>query len=158
MIRNHLWRGEWIGDSELEARVDRLESELNATLLRRPLACVLLDACESLRSGLRNDAELRSYLFPDPVDAGTVEELIAFLERDQLNRKLLRELGTRQPEEIRLVQENVFEGWAPLGFLVHVAPSNVPTVGALSVIEGLLSGNGVISSLSVSLRSSSDAM
>jgi phenylacetate-coenzyme A ligase PaaK-like adenylate-forming protein len=40
-----------------------------------------------------------------------------------------------------MFRDSIFEAWAPLGLLVHVAPSNAPTAAPLSVIEGLLSGN-----------------
>lgn len=55
----------------------------------------------------------------------------------------MRELGSGDPFDLVRIdyREKIYEAWAPLGFLVHVAPTNAFTVGALSVIEGLLAGN-----------------
>src|SRR5690606_17605218 len=60
-----------------------------------------------------------------------------------LKAKLKRELGEEDPFSLRRVdfKTTAFEGWAPLGLLVHVTPANAWTVGFLSVIEGLLAGN-----------------
>ena len=72
-----------------------------------------------------------------------MEGIKEFLKPALLKKKLARELGTENPfalERADFTQE-VFEGWAPLGVLVHVTPANAWTVGFLSVIEGLLAGN-----------------
>jgi phenylacetate-coenzyme A ligase PaaK-like adenylate-forming protein len=57
--------------------------------------------------------------------------------------KLKRELGSQTPFVSQRLDffNSVFEAWAPLGLVVHIAPTNAFTVGVLSVVEGLLTGN-----------------
>ncbi len=72
-----------------------------------------------------------------------IAESAAFLERAHLERKLRRELGSTRPflPARQQYEDSIFEAWAPLGLLVHVAPSNAAAAAPLSVVEGLLSGN-----------------
>lgn len=64
-----------------------------------------------------------------------------FLKTENLETKLVRELGGINPFALKRIQKGVEEAWAPLGLLVHVTPSNAWTVPFLSGVEGLLSGN-----------------
>lgn len=75
-----------------------------------------------------------------------------FLKTSALKKKLERELGSANPFALERADfsQEVFEGWAPLGVLVHVTPANAWTVGFLSVVEGLLAGNFNILKLSSS--------
>jgi acyl-CoA reductase-like NAD-dependent aldehyde dehydrogenase len=75
--------------------------------------------------------------------AQAIAEMAQFLDREALELKLRRELGSLRPFLPVRTQysDSIFEAWAPLGLLVHVAPSNAASVAPLSVIEGLLSGN-----------------
>jgi phenylacetate-coenzyme A ligase PaaK-like adenylate-forming protein len=88
-------------------------------------------------------AILRAADIPEHEIAEGLEGIRAFLQPQALKAKLRRELGDEDPLALRRVDFNqpVFEGWAPVGLIVHVAPSNAWTVGLLSVIEGLLAGN-----------------
>jgi phenylacetate-coenzyme A ligase PaaK-like adenylate-forming protein len=70
------------------------------------------------------------------------------LERANLEEKVSRELASGRLEgadPFRLeridFKRDVFEAWAPIGFLVHIAPTNAINVPFLSLIEGLLAGN-----------------
>jgi phenylacetate-coenzyme A ligase PaaK-like adenylate-forming protein len=149
-MKEHLWQGEWIADSELDARIAGLEATVNAEVAREPEVEPVLAASGALGERLRagQAPELRRVL----VDAGeittaeidaTLAELGEFLRRDRLEKKLERELGSTRPFlAARLGSDDaVFEAWEPLGFLVHVSPQNAFTVGPLSVLEGLLAGN-----------------
>ncbi|MGH3432519.1 MAG: acyl-CoA reductase, partial [Thermocrispum sp.] len=73
----------------------------------------------------------------------TLDGLAAALRREPLERKLVRELGGTDPGRLARFdhRQTVFEAWAPVGLLAHVAPRNAPAAGALSVVEGLLTGN-----------------
>ncbi len=70
-----------------------------------------------------------------------LEGMSDFLKRKNLETKLERELGGLNPFELRKIQKDVQEAWAPLGLLIHITPSNAWTVPFLSGVEGLLSGN-----------------
>jgi phenylacetate-coenzyme A ligase PaaK-like adenylate-forming protein len=152
MLEPHLWQGEWIDDAELERRLSGFP-EWAAAATRESLdPRVLLDAAQSYADQLRakrgNYAALKECL----VEAGTgttveIEALLAesaeFLDRENLETKLRRELGSTSPflPARIMYRDSIFEAWAPLGLLVHVSPSNAPTAAPLSVIEGLLAGN-----------------
>ncbi|WJV47462.1 acyl-CoA reductase [Streptomyces flavofungini] len=149
---NHLWQGTWIDDAEAARRLPDLP-DLVIDALRRPLGTdVVVEACDRLARVLSTaDHPTRARLARLLDAAGRSAEeteaafavLTSFLGREGLERKLRAELGDVRPD--RLTRPNprrlTFETWAPVGLVVHVAPGNAPTVGALTVVEGLLSGN-----------------
>jgi phenylacetate-coenzyme A ligase PaaK-like adenylate-forming protein len=142
----HFWQGERIGDKELEARLENLHAWISESLDSDNSSLdigALLSACERYAKALRNKQANYAELLKLVEDPQILVEMAAFLDRSNLEQKLQRELGSRRPflptrEEYF---DSIFEAWAPLGFLVHIAPSNSPTVAPLSLIEGLLSGN-----------------
>lgn len=72
-----------------------------------------------------------------------LDGIISFMSKESLEKKLIAELGCENPFSIsrRSLKEEEFEAWLPLGTIVHIAPTNLFTVGVLCVFEGLLSGN-----------------
>ncbi|MFI5360361.1 MAG: acyl-CoA reductase [Elusimicrobiota bacterium] len=152
MIKTHLWQGDWIDDAELGRRLERF-SEWAAESASGSLDTrILLDAAqaysEQLRAKKGNFGALKALLLG--AGAGTEAEVEAllleaaeFLGRENLETKLRRELGSTSPfiPARIMFSDSLFESWSPLGLLVHVAPSNAPAAGALSVVEGLLAGN-----------------
>ena len=152
MLKPHLWQGEWIDDAELERRLSGF-SEWASTAATQSLdPRLLLDSAQAYAAQLRekkgNHPILKACLFDAGVGTeGEVEALLAetaeFLDRKNLETKLRRELGSTSPflPARAGYSDSIFESWAPLGLLVHVAPSNAPTAAPLSVIEGLLAGN-----------------
>ncbi|MFI1167304.1 acyl-CoA reductase [Streptomyces sp. NPDC020801] len=143
----HLWQGRFVDDAEAGRQLAALP-ELTGRVLARPLPTdVVLDACAALSAELTGPAcalraRLAAHLPAD--DAGTtLGELAAALARQALERKLRRELGGLRPERLTRpdAREPVYESWAPVGLLVHIAPGNAATVAPLSVVEGLLAGN-----------------
>lgn len=151
-MKKHLWRGKWLDDAELAAKLPTLGETLAEDLERRlPLARLVATAHE-LGQELKNGGAIRDKLHavlmesPDAREQDaemTLDSIALFLDREQLEYKLIRELGSTDPFTARRISYagQRFEAWAPLGFLVHVAPGNVSSVAPLSVIEGLLSGN-----------------
>lgn len=152
----HLWQGEWLDDTALDARLAALAEALPADLARPVPQEALLRAADALSARIAEGpardealvAALLATLQEDPAtdeaDArGMLATLAAHLAREALETKLRRELGGLEPHTPRRIDggDDAFEAWAPLGLLVHVAPGNVPTVAPLSVIEGLLAGN-----------------
>ena len=149
----HLWQGEWISDAALLEKVRGLRGTIDDAL-RCPLEIqTVLYACNRLSDVL---ADRKSEIYKslaaclkEGFQMGAAEiakelgELSDFMSRGGLEKKMSRELGSKDPFEFFRPEyrSNVFEKWAPLGFLVHVAPTNAFAVGAYSVVEGLLSGN-----------------
>ena len=152
MEKSHLWEGEWLDDNELNARLEHL-STWAAGQVTRPLDLqALLAAVDLLSQQLKNKHGSYEKLKTSLLDDGKMSEtevielltgIAVFLDRDQLEKKLIRELGSTRPfSPVRIDEaDSIFEAWAPLGVLVHVAPSNAASVAPLSVLEGLLSGN-----------------
>lgn len=148
MNPKHLWRGEWIDEAGLE-RIEDIGDTLARDLDLRLDHDLLLRAADALSRRIL--AGERQDLYDSLIAAGvppdnardSLRAVGGFLARDFLEAKLERELGATRPFSIRrnAYPQPVFEAWAPLGVLVHVAPGNVPTVAPLSVLEGLLAGN-----------------
>ncbi|WP_256255980.1 acyl-CoA reductase [Streptomyces sp. MUSC 14] len=153
----HLWQGEFVDDAEAGRRLAGLP-ELAGQVLVRPLPTdVVLDACAAVSRDLADPASdlygrLAGQLPADEFPAVSAE-LATALGREALERKLRRELGGLRPERLTRpdARETVYEAWAPVGLLVHIAPGNAAAVAPLSVVEGLLAGN-----LNVLKTSSSD--
>ena len=139
----HLWQGRGVDSSEALSRLESLDA-LTHQELDSPLpARVVLHACARVSEDLRRpDSPLRARLgFLGPA---TVEALALALSRSTLEDRLVGELGDRlNPARLRRLDahHSIYEAWAPVGLLVHIAPGNAPAVGALSVVEGLLTGN-----------------
>jgi phenylacetate-coenzyme A ligase PaaK-like adenylate-forming protein len=124
--RKHLWQGEWVGDNEVSRYLEQLPIIVQNALTEPLDTRVVLAACDRLSAGSKEHAF---------ADVGSL------LRRDTLENRICRELGTAHP--FRLTRPDpratVFEAWAPLGLLVHVPPT--AALGALSAVEGLLTGN-----------------
>ncbi|MGW5476194.1 acyl-CoA reductase [Streptomyces sp. NPDC004008] len=143
----HLWQGEFVDDAEAARRLAALP-ELTGRVLARALPTdVVLGACAAVSSELADPASALHTRLAAHLPAGeagaTLAELASALTRNALERKLRRELGGLRPERLTRpdARETVYESWAPVGLLVHIAPGNAATVAPLSVVEGLLAGN-----------------
>ncbi|MEU4037781.1 acyl-CoA reductase [Streptomyces collinus] len=154
----HLWQGEFVDEAEAGRRLDTL-SELAGRVLTRPLPTdVVLGACAMVARDLTAPSSALYGRLTAHLPAGeapaVLAELAATLTREALERKLRRELGSLRPERLTRpdARETVYEAWAPVGLLVHIAPGNAAAVAPLSVVEGLLAGN-----LNVLKTSSSDS-
>ncbi|QES58642.1 hypothetical protein DEJ51_01860 [Streptomyces venezuelae] len=107
----------------------------------------VLAACEALSAALYDPghpvrARLAAHL-PEGEDPAVLAELGGLLGRRELTRKLRRELGGATPGRLNRAdpRETVYEAWAPVGMVAHIAPGNAATVAPLSIVEGLLAGN-----------------
>ncbi len=154
---HHLWRGQAFGDDTIDTHLEGLHADLlEIAGTRLPLGTVL-DACGRLgaeiESGNAFTIELRDSLrsvgaFTDSeIDEG-IQGIAEFLRVPNLELKIRRELQGGAPEARDPLdprredpRSEIFEAWAPLGFLVHVASANAFSVGVLSMIEGLLVSN-----------------
>ncbi|MEU7206706.1 acyl-CoA reductase [Streptomyces sp. NPDC045470] len=143
----HYWQGAFVDDDEAARRLAGLPAAVEAALATPLDTETVLAACDRLATALRDPAHpvtarLAAHL-PDDEDASLLTELAAFLSRPELTRKLRRELGGATPERLGRpdAKETVYEAWAPVGMVAHIAPGNAATVAPLSIVEGLLAGN-----------------
>ncbi|WKD37589.1 AMP-binding protein [Streptomyces xanthophaeus] len=146
-VHHHYWQGEFIGDEEAGRRLAGLPAAVEAALSESLETETVLAACEALATALCDPghpvrARLAAHL-PEGEDPAVLAELGGLLGRRELTRKLRRELGGATPGRLNRAdpRETVYEAWAPVGLVAHVAPGNAATVAPLSIVEGLLAGN-----------------
>ena len=142
---SHIWRGRKV--DSLEGFLDNLDAEIEETLAEPLRISDVMDACASLSEKIRSgDAgSMRDALIrdgsndPDPI----LNALADVVSRESLTRKLMSELGTEDPFEISRVdpKRQHYEGWSPVGVLLHITAGNSPIVAPVAAVEGLLTGN-----------------
>ncbi|MGP3690187.1 acyl-CoA reductase [Streptomyces sp. IBSNAI002] len=144
---HHYWQGAFVGDEEAGRRLADLPAAVEAALAEGLETETVLAACEALATALRDPAHpvharLAPHL-PEGEDPAVLAELGGLLGRRELTRKLRRELGSATPGRLNRAdpRETVYEAWAPVGMVAHIAPGNAATVAPLSIVEGLLAGN-----------------
>ncbi|RST08831.1 hypothetical protein EF910_00930 [Streptomyces sp. WAC07149] len=143
----HFWQGAFIGDEEAGRRLAALPDAVEAALASVLETETVLAACDALAGALRDPAHpVRARLaaqLPAGEDPALLAELGGLLDRRELTRKLRRELGGATPGRLDRAdpRETVYEAWAPVGLVAHIAPGNAATVAPLSIVEGLLAGN-----------------
>lgn len=148
----HLWQGDFIDDNELSLRIANLKELINKALINDFPLNDFLNACDKIGEDLRNKGDYYHELLDlttkttkmSSDDINKMFDVLSnFMNKEILIQKMKNEFGTDEPFEIKRInfKHNQFEGLSPLGFLVHIAPSNVFTVSVLSLVEGLLSGN-----------------
>ncbi|NPD44717.1 MULTISPECIES: acyl-CoA reductase [unclassified Lentimicrobium] len=149
MKKEHLYRGEWISESELATSLNRLEEVISQDLSIKFNPLVLLKAAEKVKSDIEKEVPqewMASLMLSGQTEQAaqqTISVIANFFNQDDLKKKYIRELGSLEPFIPKRFdfKTNVFEAWAPLGALVHIVPGNAATVAPLSVLEGLMSGN-----------------
>ncbi|MET9596490.1 acyl-CoA reductase [Streptomyces sp. NPDC006459] len=146
-VHHHYWMGEFIDDEEAGRRLTGLPAAVEAALAESLETETVLAACDALGAALCDPghpvrARLAAHL-PEGEDPAVLSELGGLLSRRELTRKLRRELGGATPGRLNRAdpRESVFEAWAPVGLVAHIAPGNAATVAPLSIVEGLLAGN-----------------
>ncbi|NBH03506.1 acyl-CoA reductase [Amycolatopsis sp. SID8362] len=148
----HYWQGELIDDAAALGRLGDIEQRVQRVLAEPMNTLAVLAAGERLSAALaqadhpvrpRLIARLRAAGLDQETAAQVLGELAGAFRRETLERKLVRELGNVLPERLARFdfREAIFEAWAPLGLVAHVSPGNAPAAGALSALEGLLTGN-----------------
>ncbi|WP_431480987.1 acyl-CoA reductase [Pseudomonas thivervalensis] len=132
----YLINGQLSVELTLNAALERLQAQLPALLQAPPRSEEVLDCAQAFVHWLRTAA-------PDSLlDQDQRQALVAFCERQRLEFKLERELGT-DARSLRRIDygDGAFESWQPLGLVVHVTPGNSPLLGFCAALEGLLAGN-----------------
>ncbi|MDR3095038.1 MAG: hypothetical protein LBU62_10445 [Bacteroidales bacterium] len=144
MKKIHLYNGKLADSFDLDAIEQSVLNTIGKTLPTE----LLLHAAENLYLKLKTgDAELEHVLTDSGLDAGTARETVTGLaevfSKSYIQDKIVHELGRIDPFVLRRfnMEDNILEGYKPLGVLCHVAAGNAPGLGALSVLEGLMTGN-----------------
>ncbi|MFF4261230.1 acyl-CoA reductase [Streptomyces virginiae] len=146
-VHHHYWQGSFIDDEEAARRLAELPAAVEAALAEGLETETVLAACDALGAALADpDHPVRARLaahLPEGEDPAVLAELGTLLGRRELTRKLRRELGSATPGRLNRAdpRETVYEAWAPVGMVAHIAPGNAATVAPLSIVEGLLAGN-----------------
>ncbi|MFF4317857.1 acyl-CoA reductase [Streptomyces sp. NPDC001568] len=143
----HFWQGAFVDDEKARRLLDGLPAAVESALASVLDTGTVLAACDALSTALRDpDHPVRARLaahLPEGEDPSLWAELGGLLDRRELTRKLRRELGGASPGRLNRAdpRETVYEAWAPVGMVAHIAPGNALTVAPLSIVEGLLAGN-----------------
>lgn len=145
----HIWQGEWLETSYLKEKLPLITQSLNKGLSLAHDYQIVIDACITLgeRLATTSSKELEEELiligFHEVAARQAVAEVYAILTHEYLETKFLHELTSMRAFRLRRInyRSDVFEGWIPLGAVLHIAPGNSPSAGFLSVIESLLCGN-----------------
>ncbi|MFB6481820.1 acyl-CoA reductase [Streptomyces virginiae] len=146
-VHHHYWQGSFIDDEEAARRLAELPAAVETALAEGLETETVLAACDALGAALADpDHPVRARLaahLPEGEDPAVLAELGTLLGRRELTRKLRRELGSATPGRLNRAdpRETVYEAWAPVGMVAHIAPGNAATVAPLSIVEGLLAGN-----------------
>jgi hypothetical protein len=143
-VRNIL-RGVPAGDAELPDVLQKLPGILQEDLKSGNLAPeTVISAADRLSHSVRA-VEVASLLKSSGMGEKqaflTAERTLESLKRASLEEKLRRELGSTQPFAWTDTGNGIYEKYAPLGVLVHIAAGNAAGLPAVSVLEGLLAGN-----------------
>ncbi len=152
MHTKHLWQGEWISDEKMRSNIESITRFIEPILGEPFVLEYFFEVAQKMHSELSSHGELygkfvhlamKTQEVSQSKAEAMLESIISFIAKENLEKKLLSELGSANPFNIERtnLKEEQFEAWLPLGTLVHIAPTNVFTVGILSIFEGLLSGN-----------------
>lgn len=119
-----------------EEAIAMLTSGLDSALSQPPRPETVL-ACAG-----RFIEQLKDHAFLPQLGPAYREEVRKFCQPDALRQKLEHELGDN-PFSVRRInyREPQFEGWRPLGVVVHVTPANAELLPFFAIIESLLVGN-----------------
>lgn len=143
----HIWKGIGISDLQLNQNIGNLDIEIEAILKEELSTEDVISACNTISDNIKNSK------YPNFIEAlkedgcespeAILNALSNNLSRKALENKLLCELGTTTPFEIKKYdfKSNNFESWKPMGVLVHITAGNSPIVAPMATVEGLLSGN-----------------
>ena len=105
-MKDQLWQGKWITQEELEHHFNGLVDNINAAMEEILSLQLVLQTCDKLSIDLINNGpsanRIKKYIIEmnllndEEVDP-TMRELGEFLSRKNLEEKIMRELGDRDP-------------------------------------------------------------
>ncbi|HHT0416106.1 TPA: acyl-CoA reductase [Klebsiella michiganensis] len=132
----YLIQGKTYSSFTPEEAIDILTSGLDSALSQPPRPETVF-ACAG-----RFIEQLKDHAFLPQLGPAYREEVRRFCQPDALRQKLEHELGDN-PFSVRRInyREPLFEGWRPLGVVVHITPANAELLPFFAIIESLLVGN-----------------
>ncbi len=142
---SHIWKGKKV--ESLDGLLENLDAEIEETLAHPLKISDVLNACGSLSDKIRSgDVKTMkdALIHEGSTDPDTILSALAdMMSREALTKKLIAELGTDDPFEITRIdlKKQHYEGWSPVGVLLHITAGNSPIVAPAAAMEGLLSGN-----------------
>ncbi|MCB0368957.1 MAG: hypothetical protein KDD45_05755 [Bdellovibrionales bacterium] len=162
-MNQHWWQGQWIPSEELNKKLINLSTFVEEALISDFDINHFYQCCDLFSEELKHNTLLRTKLMnilvsSNETSSAEAQEVILsisnFLSETELRKKMARELGKDNPFLSSRVnyEEEIFESYRPLGFLVQIMPSNDPALPVLSALEGLLTGN--VNLLKISQHSS----
>ncbi|KWI24590.1 acyl-CoA reductase [Burkholderia stagnalis] len=131
-----LARGRLTATADLLSVFEALRNDLPSALATPPSTEYLIDRLAQFAIGLDDQRDIL------PLSPIQREALQSFCNRETLYDKLTRELGP-SPHALRRrdLRQPWFEGWRPLGLVVHITPGNSALLPFFAVVESLLMGN-----------------
>ncbi|QVK19833.1 acyl-CoA reductase [Mycoplasmatota bacterium] len=139
-----LFRGELVTKSEFINRLDEYKEIIQDDLIKEPINQeIVIEALHKLATEINKDQIIEKLLkmeMPEWAISIYIDQAIKSIEREEINKKLLRELGEK-PFEWKKVTDQIEERKYPLGVIMHIGAGNALGLSALSVMEGLLTGN-----------------
>lgn len=147
-----LWQGQKVTQSEFWQKFDTVLSQREFWTRPALSNSILFSALEKISTLIRQKSNfyedlkldlLQNNLVSEDQIESNFQQILDFISTSNLQKKLLRELGSEFPFEVKRIspKESHFESWYPLGTLIHITPNNSPLLNVLATIEGLLSGN-----------------
>ena len=139
-----MYRGDLVTKESFILKLPNLRQLIETDLLLEPLDQeIIVNAFSKLASNINQD-ELIKTLVLLGLPKWSIEEYINVsinsLKKEELEKKLLRELGSN-PFEWEKINNQIEEKKVPLGVIMHIGAGNALGLAAFSVMEGLLTGN-----------------
>lgn len=140
----HLIDGQIVNDRNAAEIISGLRGRILETLSGPPLTSdAVINAADDLARSLDRD-QILSVLAAAGIEGAAADSLVAdtldSLRGDYLREKIKRELD-HPPYQPWEAAPGIYEQYRPLGVLTHIAAGNAAGLPAVSVIEGLLTGN-----------------
>ena len=136
-------------ENSINSFMEKLPSLIAEGLKSEVKIWQIINAAHSLGSILKENCpeklknSLKELKIPENEIRAIISETAEILNKNYLENKVRHELGENLPYNIKRFDfsSDIFEGWMPLGTVLHIAPGNSLSTGFLSVIESLLCGN-----------------
>ncbi|MGN0596913.1 MAG: acyl-CoA reductase [Ruminiclostridium sp.] len=142
-----LYGGEIFDTKEQERLIAELDGRICRTLAEKALPPeIMISAAEKLRADVMR-GEFDQLLFSQKLDNPQRYKALvcAVLSRESLEQRLSEELGGYPREKITNPPQNVSPklkiSFKPLGTIFHIAAGNMDGLPAMSLAEGLITGN-----------------
>ncbi|XMB85300.1 acyl-CoA reductase [Mycoplasmatota bacterium WC44] len=141
---DNIFRGRLVTKNEFIDKLDEIKEIVEDDLKAEPInQDIVVEALHKLASEINKDEiidKLQLMGLPKWAISEYVEQAVKSISREEINKKLQRELGDK-PFEWKKVTEHIEEKKYPLGVIMHIGAGNALGLSALSVMEGLLTGN-----------------